>query len=172
LRTSESDYEFDVLIFATGFDAVTGALTRMDIRGQDGQLLRDKWRDGPLTYLGLQIAGFPNLFTVVGAHNAANFCNVPRCIEQSVEWVTDCIAHLKKNNLRRISATEDAEQQWQQHCEEVVSGTLFPTANSWFMGANIPGKKRMFLAYGGGLPRYREKCDVLAENGFSGFQLE
>ena len=172
LRTSESDYEFDVLIFATGFDAVTGALTRMDIRGQDGQVLRDKWRDGPLTYLGLQIAGFPNLFTVVGAHNAANFCNVPRCIEQNVEWVTDCIAHLKKNNFTRISATEDSEQQWQQHCEEVVADTLFPTANSWFMGANIPGKKRMFLAYGGGLPSYRKKCDEVAENGYTGFQLE
>ena len=172
LRTTESEYEFDVLIFATGFDAVTGALTRMDIRGQNGQLLRDKWRDGPLTYLGLQVAGFPNLFTVVGAHNAANFCNVPRCIEQNVEWVTDCIAHLKKNNLHRISATEDAEKQWQQHCEEVIAGTLFPTANSWFMGANIPGKKRTFLAYGGGLPRYREKCDEVAASGYAGFQLE
>ncbi len=172
VRTSESDYEFDVLIFATGFDAVTGALNRMDIRGQNGQLLRDKWVDGPLTYLGLQVAGFPNLFTVVGPHNAANFCNVPRCIEQNVEWVTDCIAHLRNNKLQRISATEDAERQWQQHCEEVVADTLFPTANSWFMGANIPGKKRTFLAYGGGLPRYREKCDEVAANGYAGFQLE
>ncbi len=172
VKTATGEYEFDILIFATGFDAVTGALTRMDIRGESGQLLRDKWRDGPLTYLGLQIAGFPNLFTVVGAHNAANFCNVPRCIEQNVEWVSDCIAHLRENGLRRIAATETAEREWQQHCEEVVAGTLFPTANSWFMGANIPGKKRMFLAYGGGLPRYREKCDDVAANGYSGFTLE
>jgi cation diffusion facilitator CzcD-associated flavoprotein CzcO len=172
VRTSTQEYEFDILIFATGFDAVTGALTRMDIRGEGGQLLRDKWRDGPLTYLGLQIAGFPNLFTVVGAHNAANFCNIPRCIEQNVDWVTDCIAHLRDNKLRRIAATESAEREWQQHCEEVVAGTLFPTANSWFMGANIPGKKRMFLAYGGGLPRYREKCDDVVARGYAGFALE
>lgn len=172
VKTSTADYEFDILIFATGFDAVTGALTRMDIRGQNGQLLRDKWQDGPLTYLGLQVAGFPNLFTVVGAHNAANFCNVPRCIEQNVEWVSDCIAHLRENKIGRISATETAEREWQQHCEEVIAGTLFPTANSWFMGANIPGKKRAFLAYGGGLPRYREKCDDVAANGYAGFTLE
>ena len=113
-----------------------------------------------------------NLFTVVGAHNAANFCNIPRCIEQNVDWVTDCIAHLRDNKLRRIAATESAEREWQQHCEEVVAGTLFPTANSWFMGANIPGKKRMFLAYGGGLPRYRVKCDDVAARGYAGFALE
>jgi cyclohexanone monooxygenase len=109
---------------------------------------------------------------VVGAHNAANFCNVPRCIEQNVEWVADCIAYLRKQKIRRIEATEQAELEWRQHCEEVVAGTLFPTANSWFMGANIPGKKRTFLAYGGGLPRYREKCNDVAAQAYAGFVLE
>ena len=172
IKTTAADYQFDVIIFATGFDAVTGALTRMDIRGENGQTLKDKWRDGPRTYLGLQVAGFPNLFTVVGAHNAANFCNVPRCIEQNVEWVTACIRHLRENNLRRIQATEDAEEQWRQHCMEVVSHTLFPKTDSWFMGANIPGKARTFLGYGGGLPRYRDKCDEVAAQGYAGFVLE
>jgi cation diffusion facilitator CzcD-associated flavoprotein CzcO len=172
IKTSDQEYPFDVIIFATGFDAVTGALTRMDIRGERGQSLKEKWRDGPRTYLGLQVAGFPNLFTVVGAHNAANFCNVPRCIEQNVEWVTECIGYLRDHRITRICATEDAEEQWRQHCEEVVAHTLFPTANSWFMGANIPGKKRTFLAYGGGLPRYREKCDAVAAAGYAGFVLE
>ncbi len=172
VRTRDADYPFDVLVFATGFDAVTGALTRIDIRGLDGQSLKDTWADGPHTYLGLQIAGFPNMFTVVGAHNAANFCNVPRCIEQNVEWVTDCIRYLREHDVRRISATEGAQEAWRRHCEEVVADTLFPTADSWFMGANIPGKTRMFLAYGGGLPRYREKCDEVARAGYAGFVLE
>ena len=172
IKTRESEYEFDVIIFATGFDAVTGALTRMDIRGEGGQGLKDKWRDGPRTYLGLQVAGFPNLFTVVGAHNAANFCNVPRCIEQNVEWVTACIRYLREHDLQRIRATEEAEENWRQHCEEVISHTLFPKTASWFMGANIPGKKRTFLGYGGGLPRYRDKCDEVAAQGYAGFVLE
>ncbi len=172
IKTQDAEYAFDVLIFATGFDAVTGALTRIDIRGEGGQRLKDKWRDGPRTYLGLQVAGFPNLFTVVGPHNAANFCNVPRCIEQNVEWVTDCIRYLRDHHLQLIRATDEAEEHWRQHCEEVVSNTLFTTADSWFMGANIPGKKRTFLAYGGGLPRYRAKCDEVAAQGYAGFVLE
>ncbi|MSR14062.1 MAG: NAD(P)/FAD-dependent oxidoreductase [Gammaproteobacteria bacterium] len=172
IKTGYTEFEFDVIIFATGFDAVTGALTRIDVQGESGQRLKDKWRDGPRTYLGLQVAGFPNLFTVVGPHNAANFCNVPRCIEQNVEWVTACIRYLREHRLERIAATEEAEELWRAHCEEVVAGTLFPTANSWFMGANIPGKKRMFLAYGGGLPRYRAKCEEVAAQGYAGFVLE
>ena len=172
IKTAERDYPFDVIIFATGFDAVTGALTRMDIRGQGGISLKDKWQDGPRTYLGLQVAGFPNLFTVVGAHNAANFCNVPRCGEQNVEWVTDCIRHMREHNLERISATVEAEESWRDHCLEVVAHTLFLKTDSWFMGANIPGKQRMFLGYGGGLPRYREKCDAVAAAGYEGFVLE
>ena len=172
IKTTEHDYPFDVIIFATGFDAVTGALTRMDIRGEGGIALKDKWQDGPRTYLGLQVAGFPNLFTVVGAHNAANFCNVPRCGEQNVEWVTDCIRHMQDKKFERISATIEAEEAWRDHCEQVVSHTLFLKTDSWFVGANIPGKKRVFLGYGGGLPRYREKCDEVAAAGYQGFILE
>ena len=172
IETSAQEYPCDVIIFATGFDAVTGALTRMDIRGQGGIALKDKWQEGPRTYLGLQIAGFPNLFTVVGAHNAANFCNVPRCGEQNVEWVSDCIRYMRDHKLARISATVDAEEAWRAHCEEVVSHTLFSRTDSWFMGANIPGKKRTFLGYGGGLPRYREKCAEVAAAGYQGFILE
>ena len=170
--TTAQTYQLDIIIYATGFDAVTGALTRIDILGEGGTSLKDKWRDGPRTYLGLQIAGFPNLFTVVGAHNAANFCNVPRCIEQNVEWVTECIRYLQDNALNRISASEAAEEAWRAHCEEVVADTLFTTADSWFMGANIPGKKRVFLAYGGGLPKYRDKCNEVASKGYEGFVLE
>lgn len=172
IKTSERDYPLDLLVFATGFDAVTGALMRMDIRGRHDIALKDKWQDGPRTYLGLQVAGFPNFFTVVGAHNAANFCNVPRCGEQNVEWVTDCIQYMQDNKLERISATIEAEEAWRDHCLEVVSHTLFLKTDSWFMGANIPGKKRMFLGYGGGLPRYREKCDEVAAAGYQGFILE
>ncbi|MFM9967323.1 MAG: flavin-containing monooxygenase [Burkholderiales bacterium] len=172
INTSAQDYPCDIIVFATGFDAVTGALTRMDIRGEGGIALKDKWADGPRTYLGLQIAGFPNLFTVVGAHNAANFCNVPRCGEQNVEWVSDCIRYLEEHHYARISASVEAEEAWRAHCEEVVAHTLFGATDSWFMGANIPGKKRMFLGYGGGLPRYREKCAAVAAAGYQGFVLE
>lgn len=172
IKTKAREYEFDLIVFATGFDAVTGALTRIDMRGEHNLALKDKWQDGPRTYLGLQIAGFPNLFTVVGAHNAANFCNVPRCGEQNVEWVTDCIRHMQERGLQRIAATVDAEEAWRDHCEEVVAHTLFLNTDSWFMGANIPGKKRMFLGYGGGLPCYREKCADVAARGYEGFLLE
>ncbi len=172
IKTSAAQFEFDVIIFATGFDAVTGALTRMDIRGEEGQSLKEKWAEGPRTYLGLQVVGFPNLFTVVGAQNAANFCNVPRCIEQNVEWVTQCIRYLREHQFKRIRATPVAEAEWGLHCEEVVANSLFLKTNSWFMGANIPGKKRAFLAYGGGLPRYRDKCEEVAAGGYIGFELE
>ena len=171
IATTAQAYALDLIIFATGFDAVTGALTRIDIRGVGGIALKDKWQDGPRTYLGLQVAGFPNMFTVVGAHNAANFCNVPRCGEQNVEWVTDCIRYMRAHHHERICATVDAEEAWRAHCAQVVSHTLLGRTDSWFMGANIPGKKRMFLAYGGGLPRYRDKCDEVAAAGYQGFVL-
>ena len=172
IKTSEAEYELDVIIFATGFDAVTGALTRIDIRGRDGQTIKDKWADGPRTYLGIQSVGFPNLFTLVGPHNAATFCNVPRCIEQNVEWVTDCIRHMRDNNYTRIAATQEAEETWTDHVNELVNGTLFSEVDSWFMGANIPGKKRAVLVYAGGSPAYRERCDEVASRGYEGFVLE
>lgn len=173
IETSDTVHALDMIIYATGFDAVTGAFDRIDIRGSEGRTLRDKWRDGPHTYLGIQTAGFPNLFTLVGPHNAATFCNIPRCIEQNVEWVTDLIVHLRDSGRRRIEPTAAAEAAWTEHVYDMANMTLLPTANSWFMGVNtnVPDKKRTFLAYAGGAPRYRERCDEVAANGYEGFVI-
>ncbi|MGE0821456.1 MAG: flavin-containing monooxygenase [Candidatus Binatia bacterium] len=171
IKTTGAEYEFDIIIFATGFDAVTGAFNRIDIRGVGGQALKDKWADGPHTYLGLQSAGFPNLFTLVGPHNGATFCNIPRCIEQNVEWVTACIRYMYEHDYRRIEATLEAEDAWTEHVADMANRTLLPMADSWFMGANTPGKARNFLLYAGGSPNYRKKCEEVAANGYEGFLL-
>lgn len=172
IKTSAAEYEFDMIIFATGFDAVTGAFNRMDIRGVGGQALKDKWADGPHTYLGLQSAGFPNLLTLVGPHNGATFCNIPRCIEQNVEWVTECLCYMREHSYTRIEATPEAEDAWTEHVAEAAARTLLPMADSWFMGANTPGKKRSFLLYAGGSPAYRDKCAEVAAKGYEGFLLQ
>lgn len=172
IKTSATEYEFDMIIFATGFDAVTGAFSRMDIRGTAGQALKDKWADGPRTYLGVQSVGFPNMFMLVGPHNGATFCNIPRCIEQNVEWVTGCIRYMREHNYQRIAATPKAEDEWTEHANETAAHTLLPMADSWFMGANTPGKKRNFLLYAGGFPNYRAKCDEVAAKGYEGFLLQ
>lgn len=171
IKTNTSDYEFDMIIFATGFDAVTGAFSRIDFRGVGGRSLKDKWADGPRTYLGLQSAGFPNLFTLVGPHNGATFCNIPRCIEQNVEWVTDCVHYMRAHNYVRIEAKTDAESEWTAHVAEMANRTLLPMADSWFMGANTPGKTRNFLLYAGGAPQYRQKCADVAAKDYEGFAL-
>jgi len=173
IETAGQHYDLDMIIYATGFDAVSGALNRIDISGIGGQKLKDKWVDGPRTLLGLQIAGFPNLFTLVGPHNGASFCNIPRCIEQNVEWVTDLMAHMRDNNLKQIQANTDAEDRWTQEVNEAAEATLFPTADSWFMGVNnnVPGKKRSFMLYVGGSEAYREACDQVAQSGYTGFSL-
>lgn len=172
IKTSAAEYEFDIIIFATGFDAVTGAFSRMDIRGVGGKTLKEKWADGPHTYLGLQTAGFPNLFTLVGPHNGATFCNIPRCIEQNVEWVTECLRSMRAHGRQRIEATPKAEDAWTEHVAEMAARTLLPMADSWFMGANTPGKPRNFLLYAGGSPTYRKKCEEVAANGYDGFLLQ
>ena len=172
IRTSSTDHDFDLIVYATGFDAITGAFNQIDIVGEKGNKLKDKWADGPSTYLGLSSAGFPNFFTLVGPHNAATFCNIPRCIEQNVEWVTDCIRYLKDNGYTKISAKPDAETEWTEHVYDSVSSSLLLETDSWFVGANIPGKKRTFLQYAGGNPVYREKCDAEAAAGYRGFELE
>ena len=172
IRTSDAEYEFDLIIYATGFDAVTGAFDRIDIRGVGGQKLKDKWADGPRTYLGLQIEGFPNLLTLVGPHNAATFCNIPRCIEQNVEWVTGLIRYMRDHGYQRVEPTAEAEDAWTEHVYEIATRMLFHQVDSWFMGVNtnVPGKqKRTFLLYSGGAPAYREKCDEFAANGYEGF---
>ena len=168
VKTRDAEYEFDVIIYATGFDAVSGAFTKMDIRGEGGQTFKDRWADGPRTYLGLQTAGFPNLFIA----NSAAFCNFPRCSETIVEWISDCIGYMRKKNLTRIATTLQAEESWTDHTRESVAGSLLTEANSWFVGANIPGKARAFLFYATSAPEYREKCAEAAANGYEGFVLQ
>ncbi len=172
VKTGDAEYELDIIIYATGFDAVTGPLTRIDIRGEGGQSLKDKWADGPSTYLGIQSAGFPNLITLVGPHNGATFCNMPRCIEQNVEWATDCIRYMREQGFERIAASEQAEKAWTEHVNELAAGTLLSETASWFFGANIEGKKRTVLMYLGGAKAYRTKCDEVAAKGYEGFVLE
>ncbi len=172
IKTTAAEYEFDIIIYATGFDAVTGAFTQMDIYDTHGRTLNEKWADGPKTYLGIQSAGFPNLFTIIGPHNGGTFCNIPRCIEQNVEWVTECIKYLRENNVERIQASPQAEEAWTEHVAEVVDQTLLPQIDSWFMGANIPGKKRNFLLYAGGSQNFRARCEEIVANGYEGFILQ
>ncbi len=173
IKTRNVEYAFDIIIYATGFDAITGAFDRIEIRGEAGMQLKDKWSDGPRTYLGLQVAGFPNLLTLVGPHNAATFCNIPRCIEQNVDWVTNLIGHMRDKHYERISATEAAENEWTKHVYDIASLTLISKTPSWFNGANLnlPDKKQTFLAYAGGSPAYTAKCDEVAARGYEGCVL-
>src|SRR5215475_5441612 len=175
IKTSDTEYAFDMIIYATGFDAITGSFDRIDIRGIDGRRLKDKWAEGPRTYLGLQIAGFPNMFTLVGPHNAATFCNIPRCIEQNVEWVTALLRHMQEKGLTRVEATGVAESAWTEHVQEVSQRLLFTQINSWMTGinTNISGKqKRTVLVYAGGAPAYRKRCDEVAAKGYEGFAFQ
>jgi cyclohexanone monooxygenase len=169
VRTSEQEYEVDAIVFATGFDAMTGAIERVDIRGKGGAALRDKWSEGPRSYLGLSVAGFPNMFTITGPSSPAVFSNMLVSIEQHVDWITDCVAWMRNNGVAEIDATAQAEDEWVRHVEEVSNMTLYPSANSWYIGANVPGKPRVFLAYIGGVNVYRAKCDDVAANGYEGY---
>lgn len=171
VRTSEREYALDALVFATGFDAMTGPLLGVDITGRDGRSLREKWAAGPRTYLGLMSAGFPNLFTVTGPGSPSVLVNMLVAIEQHVDWIAACIAHLREHDVAAIDATPDAEDEWVDHVNQLAGYTLFPTANSWYMGANVPGKPRVFMPYVGGLPRYSSVCDDVAANGYRGFTL-
>jgi cyclohexanone monooxygenase len=174
IQTAQGHFEFDVLVYATGFDAMTGALLRMDIRGRDGVPLKAQWEAGPRTYLGLQVHGFPNLFTVTGPGSPSVLSNMMVSIEQHVDWIADCIAHMDENALSTIEATIDAEEKWIAHVNEVANGTMLtaPSCNSWYLGANIPGKPRIFMPYVGGVGEYRRKCDEVAARGYEGFALE
>jgi cyclohexanone monooxygenase len=171
LRTRSAEYALDIIVFATGFDAMTGALLNIDIRGRGNVTLKQKWADGPRTYLGLAIAGFPNLFTITGPGSPSVFSNTIVSIEQHVDWLTDCIAYLREHRLERIEATVEAEDGWVAHARELVDRTLFPLADSWYIGANIPGKPRVFMPYVGGVGAYRKKCDAVAARGYEGFTL-
>jgi cyclohexanone monooxygenase len=171
VRTTECQYEADSLVFATGFDAMTGALLKMDIRGRGGHTLRETWSAGPRTYLGLTVAGFPNLFTITGPQSPSVLSNMIVSIEQHVDWIAGCLAHLRGRGQRTIEATREAEDAWVQHVNDLGNMTLYPRAKSWYMGANVPGKPRIFMPYIGGVGVYREKCDAVAAAGYEGFTL-
>jgi len=171
VRTSVREHEFDMIVFATGFDAMTGTLLRIDIRGRDGLALRDKWADGPRTYLGLQMAGFPNLFVITGPGSPSVLTNMPVSIEQHVEWIGECISFLRARGLATIEATPEAEDAWGDHVARIADMTLFSKANSWYLGANVPGKKRVFMPYAGGVAQYRKRCDDVAANNYEGFTV-
>ncbi|KCZ87362.1 flavin-containing monooxygenase [Hyphomonas johnsonii] len=171
IRTTAQDHEFDAIIYAIGFDAMTGALDRIDIRGRGGERLRDKWAAGPVTYLGLMASGFPNLFMVTGPGSPSVLSNMMVSIEQHVDWIADCIGHLGDHQLTTIEATPEAEQAWVAHVNEIADQTLYVQANSWYLGANVPGKPRVFMPYPGGVGVYREKCDEVVANAYEGFAL-
>jgi cation diffusion facilitator CzcD-associated flavoprotein CzcO len=169
VRAKDGEYEFDALVFATGFDAMTGPYNKIDIRGRGGQLLRDKWAEGPRTYLGLTSAGYPNLFTITGPQSPSVLTNMPVAIEQHVEWISVLIQHMRENGLGVVEPTHEAQDEWVEHSQEVAYATLFPKSATWYMGANIPGKPQVFLPYLGGLEAYRQKCEEVAANGYEGF---
>ncbi len=172
IRTGDgAHHEADAIVFATGFDAMTGALLKAGIRGRSGLPLAEKWEAGPRTYLGLMTAGFPNLFTITGPGSPSVLSNMMVSIEQHVDWIADCIARMRARGVRTIEATQEAEDAWVEHANEVAHRTLYPQAASWYMGANIPGKPRVFMPYIGGVGVYREKCDEVAAKGYEGFRF-
>ena len=174
IRTERGLHELDVIIYATGFDAMTGALSRIDIRGRDGMSLRDFWAsEGPFSYLGLAVAGFPNLFVVQAPGSPSAATNFVAALEQHVEWIGDCIAYLRAKEYRTIEALPDAQREWIEHTTALVAPTVLvhPTCNSWYNGGNVPGKKRMYMGYTAGIPEYRRRCDEIAAAGYTGFKL-
>jgi cyclohexanone monooxygenase len=171
MRTTDAEYELDTLVFATGYDAMTGALKEMNIRGSGGRMLNEKWEHGPRAYLGLMVAGFPNMFLVTGPGSPSVKTNMLCHIEQHVDWIAGCIRWLRERGVERIEARAQLEDEWVQHVAEVANATLYPTANSWYSGANIEGKPRVFMPYVGGLGKYKEICDGIAQRGYQEFDL-
>jgi cation diffusion facilitator CzcD-associated flavoprotein CzcO len=171
IRTTDAEYKLDSIVFATGFDALTGALCSMDIRGREGATLKQKWSEGPRSYLGIMVASFPNLFIITGPGSPSVMSNMAVSIEQHVDWIAGCIAYLRDHSVDVIEATVESENAWVAHVNEVANATLFPLANSWYMGANVPGKPRVYMPYIGGVGVYRQKCDEVAANGYEGFAL-
>jgi cation diffusion facilitator CzcD-associated flavoprotein CzcO len=166
-----AEYEVDAIVYATGFDAMTGPLNKIDIRGRDGRLLRDKWAEGPRTYLGLTSAGFPNLFTITGPQSPSVLSNMPVSIEQHVDFIARIIGDLRERGADTIEPTRQAEDEWVAHNQELADATLFTQADTWYMGANIPGKPRVFMPNLDFVGPYRAKCDEIADNGYEGFTI-
>lgn len=171
ITTSEAHYDVDVIVLATGFDAMTGALAKMDIVGRAGETLADDWRDGPRTYLGLGVDGFPNLFIVSGPGAPAVLANMVLHAEAHVNWISDCIRYLDDHGYQAVEATSQAVDDWGAECARRAEATLFTQANSWYMGANVPGKPRVFMLFIGGFGVYLDICAEVAEAGYKGFEL-
>jgi len=170
--TEQGEIEVDALIFATGFDAITGALTHIDITGRDGLKLADKWKERPSAYLGFAVAGFPNMFVITGPGSPSVKSNMVLSIEQHVEFAADTIVHMQENDLGAIEPQVEAENEWVDYVSEVANKTLFVKADSWYTGANVPGKPRMFVPFVGGVNTYRLACEDVKQNGYRGFTTE
>jgi cation diffusion facilitator CzcD-associated flavoprotein CzcO len=171
IRTEDETYDLDIIVFATGFDAMTGTFFKIDIRGRDDLALKEKWAEGPKTYLGVASAGFPNFFMITGPGSPSVLSNMPVSIEQHVEWISDFVEYAREREIDVIEADADAEAAWVAHVNEISEMTLYPLADSWYLGANIPGKPRVFMPYPGGVGTYRQKCIEVRENGYEGFVL-
>src|ERR1700742_1568991 len=171
VRTGAKDHEVDALVLATGFDAMTGSVAKINIEGRDGQTLNQKWAEGPRTYLGVMSSGFPNLFIITGPGSPSVLSNMIVSIEQHVDWIADCIGYMRERDLDVMEANREAEDNWVAHVNEVASSTLYPQANSWYMGANIPGKPQIFMPYIGGVGVYRQICNDVAAKGYEGFAM-
>ena len=171
IRTGAKDYSLDVIVLAVGFDAMTGALARIDISGRNGRKLRDHWAEGPRTYLGMAISGFPNMFLITGPGSPSVFTNMVASIEQHVDWIAACLYHLRSTDQTSIEANEKAEQKWYDHVSEIGSKTVLPNGNSWYIGANVPGKPRVVMPYLGGAATYADICEEVARNGYDGFNF-
>jgi cyclohexanone monooxygenase len=171
IRTRSGEHPLDVIVYATGFDALTGSIERLNVEGRGGERLEDAWAGGPRTYLGLMVPGFPNLFTITGPGSPGVVTNVPVAIEQHVEWIAGLLGYAREHGHETAEAESGAADEWTAHVQDVASTTLYPTADSWYMGANIPGKPRVFLPYIGGLDVYRRRCDEIAAAGYPGFAM-
>ena len=172
LRTSDGqEYEVDTIVFATGYDAMTGTFFNIDIAGREGRQLKEKWSDGPTTYLGLATADFPNMFMITGPQSPSVLSNMPVSIEQHVEWISDFIEYLREHAIDVVDADQQAEVDWVQHVSDIADQTMYMLADSWYLGANIPGKPRVFMPYAGGVGPYRERCDEIASNSYEGFVM-
>ena len=164
------EYPLDIIVFATGYDGVTGPLMRLNVTGKDGVKLNEFWAEGPKTYLGLQVAGFPNMFTITGPGSPSVLTNMPVACEQHAEWITQCIGHMRKQGTARVETDPATMEAWGEKVQEAAQATLLITAkSSWYLGANVPGKPRVFLPYAGGMAKYRQICADVAANGYEGF---
>jgi cyclohexanone monooxygenase len=172
VQTRDREYPLDILVMATGFDAVTGGLINIDLRGTDGGTLREKWTKGVRTYQGLTNAGFPNMMVTYGPQAPTAFCNGPTSAEYQGDFIVGCLEYLRARGLTRIEPTREAEEAWRTQCSDLAQATLFPKADSWYMGANIPGKVREMLMYSGGLPMYLQQLRESAARGYAGYSLE